>query len=62
MSADAERWGNLASLRVFNKPLAAVIEDFDRAKGGMTPETLASLIELGKEIEAADASRATASP
>ena len=62
VTGDEERWANLASLRVFNKPLAAVIEDFERAKGGISPETLASLIELGKEIEAADASRATASP
>jgi hypothetical protein len=57
LAGDAERWANLASLRVFNKPLAALTEDFERAKGGMAPETLASLIELGKEIEAADASR-----
>src|SRR2546422_208122 len=61
VTADEERWANLASLRVFNKPLAALMEDFDRAIGGISVETLASLIELGKEIEAADASRATAS-
>ena len=58
VTGDEERWANLASLRLFNIPLAALIEDFDKAKGGMEPETLASLIALGREIEAADASRA----
>jgi hypothetical protein len=61
LTGDEERWANIASLRLFDKPLAAMIEDFERAKGGMAPETLASLIELGREIERADASRATAS-
>jgi hypothetical protein len=58
VTGDEERWANLASLRLFNKPLAALIVDFERAKGGMEPETLASMIALGREIEAADASRA----
>jgi hypothetical protein len=34
--------------------------DLDKTVGGITPEALASLIDMGKEIEAADASRATA--
>jgi hypothetical protein len=44
VTGDEERWANLASLRLFNIPLAALIEDFDKAKGGMEPETLASLL------------------
>jgi hypothetical protein len=58
LTVDAERWANLASLRVFNKPLAAVISDFDKTGAPIDEATLASLIALGKEIEAADASRA----
>ncbi len=58
LTGDAERWANTVSLRLFNKPLAALLVDFERAKGGMELETLAAMIELGKEIEAADAARA----
>jgi hypothetical protein len=55
LAGDAERWANLASLRVFNKPLAATLSDFDKAGAPMDEATLASLIALGREIEAADA-------
>jgi hypothetical protein len=58
VTGDEERWANIASLRLFNKPLAASISDFDKAGAPMDEETLASLIALGREIEAADASRA----
>jgi hypothetical protein len=61
VTGDEARWANLASLRVFNKPLAATISDFDKVGAPLGEETLASLIALGREIEAADALRATAS-
>jgi hypothetical protein len=51
------RWANLASLRVFNKSFDALVDDLDKTIGGITPDALASLIEMGKEIEVADASR-----
>jgi hypothetical protein len=57
VTGDEARWANLASLRLFNKPLAAAISDFDKAGAPVDEATLASLIALGREIEAADASR-----
>jgi hypothetical protein len=48
------RWANLASLRVFNKSFDALMDDLDKTIGGITPDALASLIEMSKEIEAAD--------
>jgi len=56
LTGNEERWANLASLRIFNKSFDALMDDYDKTIGGIPSDTLASLIELGKEIEAADAS------
>jgi len=55
LTGNEERWADLASLRLFNKSFDALMDDFDKTMGGIPSDTLASLIELGKEIEAANA-------
>jgi len=58
LTGNEERWANLASLRIFNKSFDALMDDYDKTIGGIPSDTLASLIALGREIEAADASPA----
>lgn len=54
LTADEERWANLASLKVFNKSFDALMDDFDSTMGGIPADTLEGLIELGREIEEAE--------
>lgn len=59
--ADAQRWGDIASFKLFNKPIDALIDDFESTMGGIPADTIEALIELGREIERADAEKAAAS-
>ncbi len=52
--ADAHRWGDMASFKLFDKSIDALIDDYERTMGGIPADTLQVLIELGKEIEAAE--------
>lgn len=59
-TADAERWANLASFKLFNKDFAALVRDFEKAGLPMDEDTAAAMIELGGEIERADAEKTAA--
>lgn len=54
LTADEDRWADLASLKIFNKHFDALMEDYERTLGGIPEDTLDSLIGLGKAIEDAE--------
>lgn len=59
--ADAQRWGDTASFKIFNKSIDALIDDYERTMGGFPADMHAALIRLGREIERADTEKAAAS-